>query len=191
MLSGFVVTYCRAFPRILLFCNQVLCWFCSVSHCDCLTRGTGCWSLCWLSTCVSLICGFMFYYSWFSAILDCGIPADFFIVFFDTRFMYIYILHNRQGFAAIFTPSWYFRLILGEVKRPHAWRQDVDFDSLSSLFTSLSAKHCDVNFLDRSWTEHFLLENVVIRAWNWYNNTNTCVSLNAVVEGRVCKKKNP
>ena len=35
------------------------------------------------------------------------------------------------------------------------------------IFTSFCAKRFNVNFLDRSRTEHILLGNIVIPAWNW------------------------
>ena len=45
------------------------------------------------------------------------------------------------------------------------------------------------NIADRSGAEQFLIENVVTLAQNIYNNAYS--SLNALVKGRVCKKKNP
>ena len=58
----------------------------------------------------------------------------------------------------------------------------------TSILTWYCAKRFDINFWDSSRAKQFLLENIVILALIWWNNTYS--NLNAVVAGRVCKKKN-
>ena len=59
--------------------------------------------------------------------------------------------------------SGYFCFVRGDVRRLRAWRQDVDFD----ILTSFCVKRSDINFIDWSPSEYFLLEYIVILARNW------------------------
>ena len=82
-------------------------------------------------------------------------------------------------FSAIFTCSGYFCLIRGDKRRPHAWCKDVYFDVILCYTFCVTFLGAEPNSsCSKMWL--FLREIDKIT----YSN------LNAVIEGRVCKKKN-